>query len=110
MTSGAYYTATIQWGDGDFSTGTVIAEDNGTFAVTGGHTYGAAGSYPIVVSIHGDESSITLSTTAAVDTPASPMSAPITIGRHIAGYSTGTIPVGSIVDSNAVTSDFTGNH
>src|SRR5262249_32718203 len=33
------FTATIDWGDGSTSTGTVVADPNGGFDVTGTHTY-----------------------------------------------------------------------
>ena len=38
------FTATITWGDGSTSAGTVVATGNG-FAVNGAHTYADEGSY-----------------------------------------------------------------
>jgi hypothetical protein len=35
------FTATIEWGDGTTSTGTIVADANGGFDVTGSHTYGS---------------------------------------------------------------------
>ena len=54
----ANYSATINWGDGTTSTGTavsiVLRSDGRTFSVLGGHTYSAAGSYQITVTVqHG---------------------------------------------------------
>jgi hypothetical protein len=37
------FTATIDWGDGTTSTGTVVDQGNGTFAVLGSHTYSELG-------------------------------------------------------------------
>jgi len=45
------YTATIDWGDGSTSTGTVTAAGSGGFAVSASHTYAEEGSYPITVQI-----------------------------------------------------------
>ncbi|HVX15776.1 MAG TPA: NF038129 family PEP-CTERM protein [Pirellulales bacterium] len=47
------YTATITWGDGSSSTGSISADPNvaGQFDVSGTHTYAEAGYYPVVVSI-----------------------------------------------------------
>jgi hypothetical protein len=46
----ADFSASISWGDGGNSTGTVSASGLG-FAVSGGHTYGEEGSYQVNVSI-----------------------------------------------------------
>jgi hypothetical protein len=46
------YSATIAWGDGHVSTGTVTANASGGFDVTGTNTYTAAGSYSVGVAIH----------------------------------------------------------
>ncbi len=45
------FSATIAWGDGSSSAGTIAAEPGGVFAVSGAHTYTAAGTFPIVVTI-----------------------------------------------------------
>jgi hypothetical protein len=37
--SAGNYTATINWGDGNSSTGQIVANPDGTFSVTGSHTY-----------------------------------------------------------------------
>ncbi len=44
------FTATVDWGDGNTTTGTVVGS-NGTFTVEGGHTYGDEGSDPAVVTL-----------------------------------------------------------
>ena len=44
------YSATINWGDGSSSAGTV-GGGNGSFSVTGNHSYVAGGTYPITVTI-----------------------------------------------------------
>jgi hypothetical protein len=45
------YTATIDWGDGSTSEGTIASAASGGFAVTGSHTYGNAGAYQTSVTI-----------------------------------------------------------
>src|SRR5262245_30682795 len=50
-TNPAFYTATIQWGDGSSGPGTVTYSA-GTFQVTGSHNYSDEGSYSVVVTIH----------------------------------------------------------
>jgi hypothetical protein len=45
------FTATILWGDGAMSAGTITANADGSFAVSGDHTYAEEGSYPVAVSI-----------------------------------------------------------
>jgi cyclophilin family peptidyl-prolyl cis-trans isomerase len=46
------YGATISWGDGTSSAGTVVANAGGGYRVLGSHTYGAGGSFTVGVRIH----------------------------------------------------------
>src|SRR5262249_32921466 len=49
------YTATIQWGDGATSTGTLAYDaGNGLFTVTGTHAYAEEGSYALAVAVADD--------------------------------------------------------
>jgi peptidyl-prolyl cis-trans isomerase B (cyclophilin B) len=43
--------ATIAWGDGTTSAGTIVAGSNGVYNVTGSKTYGADGTYAVIVTI-----------------------------------------------------------
>jgi hypothetical protein len=45
------FTATINWGDGNTTAGTVVALGNGQFDVQGDHTYGTQGSWTATVTI-----------------------------------------------------------
>ena len=45
------YAATISWGDGTSSAGTVAAGSGGNFAVSGTHTYASAGSFATSITI-----------------------------------------------------------
>jgi hypothetical protein len=59
------YSATIKWGDGSESTGTVSGS-GGEFSVSGSHTYAEEGSYPITVQISDvDNSSNTATATSS---------------------------------------------
>jgi hypothetical protein len=52
------FTATISWGDGRVSQGTIAADPKGGFDVTGTHTYAVGGTFSVFVSLHdndGDE-------------------------------------------------------
>ncbi len=56
------YNATIDWGDGNNSPGTIVDLGGGHFRVTGGHAYSAAGSFDVSVSItHGALAAVTAS-------------------------------------------------
>jgi uncharacterized repeat protein (TIGR01451 family) len=46
------FSATIQWGDGTSSVGTVMPNANGGFDVAGGHTYAQAGTQQVTVSVN----------------------------------------------------------
>ena len=57
----ADFTATIDWGDGTTSTGTV-AGGGGSFTVTGSHQYAEEGSYTVTVNVVDDGGSTTSAT------------------------------------------------
>jgi hypothetical protein len=67
------YTATINWGDGNTSAGTIVDNGNGTFSVTGSHTYSEEGSTAVTVTIRDLGGSNTVasanSTALTVDAP-----------------------------------------
>lgn len=57
----ADFTATIDWGDATTSTGTVSG-GGGAFQVSGTHTYAAAGTYPVQVTLSDDKPGIATAT------------------------------------------------
>jgi autotransporter-associated beta strand protein len=57
------YSATVHWGDGNDSTGTVTQTSPGHFAISGSITYAAHGSYNISVTIDDDNVNTTSGTT-----------------------------------------------
>jgi hypothetical protein len=47
----ASFTATVTWGDGHTSPGTVAPDGRGGFTVSGSNTYAQAGTYPVTVTV-----------------------------------------------------------
>ena len=69
-------TATIDWGDGTTTAGTIAAHGNVaiglSFTVTGGHVYAVQGHYPVVVTIQDTGGSAVVAAGQAVVTPTPP--------------------------------------
>ena len=59
------FVATIDWGDGETTQGTVGTVAGGGFSVSGTHAYGLSGTYPVTVSIASTEGAGTVATTSA---------------------------------------------
>ena len=59
------FTATINWGDGTSTAGTVVAQTTGGFAVDGTHTYADEGNYTVGVTINDVGSGTTSATSTA---------------------------------------------
>lgn len=64
----ADFTATLDWGDGQTSAGT-IAEGNGTYNVTGSHTYAHSGKFVIETTVADDGVATAINGSALVDSP-----------------------------------------
>ncbi len=65
------FKATIAWGDGTSSAGTVTPQGGGVFAVSGMHTFGTAGNYTVTVTIVDQGGDQTTTTAGAVVAPTS---------------------------------------
>lgn len=61
----ADFSATIAWGDGQSTAGTVAAGPNGTFTVTGAHSYASMGFFSVTTQIR-DEGGSTASATTTI--------------------------------------------
>ncbi len=68
----AGYSATIDWGDGSSSPGTVVADPDGGFAVSGAHAYGATGTFTLAIAITDNNGGSTAYATDSVDVAAPP--------------------------------------
>ena len=95
-------TATITWGDGTTSIGTVTG--TGPFTVSGTHSYSEGGSYPTLVTIKDDGGSVlTLSGTASIsDFPLSLQGVTQNIPKNFSG----TVAKLGDTDPSAVASDY----
>jgi hypothetical protein len=92
------YAASIDWGDGNTSAGTVVPEGGGNFAVTGSNTYAKAGSDTISVYIADAggawavaTSTISVAAAAPVVLGITPLSGPTTGGTTVTIIGTGLI-------------------
>jgi hypothetical protein len=84
------YEATIEWGDGSKSTGTISGPTGGPFSVSGEHTYAEEGSYTITVTITDVDNSSNIATATStanvVDAAlSSKCAAPLTSTQAFAG-------------------------
>ena len=76
------YKASIAWGDGSSSAGTISC--NGTVYVSGSHSYAASGSYPVTVTITKIDSSLaTINGTLTMSPGSGPLT--ITTSSNLAG-------------------------
>ncbi len=84
------YSATINWGDGSSSAGTITG-GNGTFNVTGSHPYAAGGTYPVAVTITSvgtSQGSSTVNDSATITAAPTPVTtAKPTVTATSAGFS-----------------------
>ena len=70
QTSAADFTASIQWGDLQSSTGALEPDGQGTLQVMGSHTYSKPGSFPIAITLSDQQgNAITDTQTASVSNP-----------------------------------------
>ena len=99
----ADFTATIRWGDGTTSIGTVTG--TGPFTVSGTHSYSEGGSYPTLVTIKDDGgSALTISGTASIsDFPVSLEGVSLNVSKKFSG----TVAKLGDTDPSAVASDYT---
>jgi RHS repeat-associated protein len=98
------FTATILWGDGSASTGTVGAA-GGAFTLQGDHIYADAGIYNVVILLSDSDGTVATSTTAYVRPNIVPGSETGQDFGALANIATGTIAVASFVDAGPA-SDF----
>jgi hypothetical protein len=113
------YTATINWGDGHFQNGTIAADGNGGFTVSGTNTFTHGGTFPINVDIAdfgggnglaGSAPTLSVNNTAQVAPGAStttltispavaPFGQPVTLTATVTGAGGGT-PTGTVTFFN----------
>ena len=103
----AQFTASITWGDGAASTGTVSSNGAGGFEVTGTHTYTTYGNDAVSVAIasQGGSTLTVASTVTVADAPTTAAGATVTIGQN-QSY-TGEIATFTDANPYAAASQFT---
>src|SRR5207253_725124 len=99
------YSATIKWGDGQTSAGTVTANGSGGFDVSGTNTYAEEGSNPITVSIADHAASATANSTANVADAALAASAKTVTPTEGNSFS-GVVASFSDADPNGTSTDY----
>jgi hypothetical protein len=67
------YTATITWGDGGSSNGTVVSDGGDLYTVLGSYTYVNAGTYPLTVSVQNTAFDLAGTSTSNVNVVAAPL-------------------------------------
>jgi PKD repeat protein len=106
--SASDFTATIDWGDGTSTTGTVVAQSTGGFAVDGVHVYADEGKYTVGVTIKDIGGAIASTTSTATVADASLTAAAVSVtgseGLPIASAAVATF---TDANPNATASDFT---
>ena len=91
------FTATIDWGDGTTSPGTVVGS-NGSFTVEGGHTYPDGGSPQLIINVTrtADNTQLALTETVAVGGAAAGSAGDLNSGTS------GVVPTAALLKAGAV--------
>jgi len=97
--------ATIDWGDGAVSAGTVISDPVGGFLVTGGHTYAEEGAYSLAVSVTRTSSSVVTGSEAVAVADAALHAQGLTLGSSRLTFS-GALAAFTDDDPYGVTGDY----
>jgi hypothetical protein len=102
----ATFSATINWGDGNTSAGSISASGHGVFSVAGAHNYANEGSFPITVTIT-DTNGSTIVVESSVQVADAPISATATTITATAGISfTGVVAIFTDGNPNATAAQF----
>jgi len=100
------FSATINWGDGQTSTGTITTGAGGSFVVSGGHTYAEDGNFAVSVNIMDvGGASVAAPTTASVGDAALAAQGASIVATEGATYS-GVVATFTDANLNAPASDF----
>ena len=95
------YAATITWGDGSMTPGSV-SPGSGGFVVSGAHTYGSGGSYPTMVSISdvGGANTVAQSTATVLAAPAPVVTGTPAVSASTAAFSGAANPEGLLTTAH----------
>jgi hypothetical protein len=101
------FMATITWGDGSTSAGTITANASGGFSVTGSHTYAEEGSYAAGVQINDLGGASTGASTAAAVADAALTASAVKLTATEGSAFTGVVATFTDADPGAAAGDFT---
>lgn len=100
-------TATINWGDGTSSLGTISqAAPGGPFTVSGKHMYGVAKTFTVIITVHDPGGAKATATSGAVVSPPAPVTTPSLIGDYKGSVKIGGL-IGSLTGSHSFEIDIT---
>jgi len=105
----ADFTASINWGDGSTTPGTITANGGGVFSVSGMHTYADEGTFSVPVQIKDNVSMMTANATSTANVAEGDALTghPVTFTPTAAIPFTGTVATFTDTDTANVPSDFT---
>jgi len=103
------FTATIDWGDGTMTAGTVTSTSPGVFAVSGMHTYADEGAFSVPVQVTDNVSHLTASTTSTANVAEGDALTghPVTFAATASVPFTGTVATFTDTFTGNVPADFT---
>jgi hypothetical protein len=103
------FTASINWGDGTTTAGTITANGGGVFSVSGMHTYGDEGSFSVPVQVTDNVSHLTANTTSTANVAEGDALTghPVTFAATATVPFTGTVATFTDTFAGNVPSDFT---
>jgi hypothetical protein len=101
------FTATIEWGDGQTSSGTIVPNASGGFGVQGAHAYAREGHFTVAVTVH-DVGGVTASAQSSAAVSDAPLTATGLAVQPTAGAAfQGTLATFTDADATATPADFT---
>jgi hypothetical protein len=100
------YTATIDWGGGSSSPGTVVANGAGGFDVMGTYTYAEEGTQTISVAIHDNEGSSTTGSTTATIADAALSGSPVAVSPIAGAPFSGVVASFTDADPKGTAGDY----
>jgi hypothetical protein len=102
----ADFSASVSWGDGASSTGTIIANGTGGYDVKGSHTYTSTGSFTVSYSVNDVDGATATGTATATVTEPAPSVAAVTFNATEGGTFNGQLGSLTDADPSLIASDF----
>jgi hypothetical protein len=103
----ANFSATIDWGDGQTTAGTISTTASGSFVVSGTHTYTEDGTFPIFVTVGDTDGATATAQSTAVNTPAGTADYHITVDTSALSGTSGELDLqfnpGALPDAQSAT-------